>query len=281
MPSLWSGSLTFGLVSIPVRLEVSRRSQRLSFNLLCPDCLGRINQVPYCPACDEYRERAELKKGYQYQKDEYVVMELENFTKAESNASRNIEVIAFVEAETLKPVFLDRTYYLVPEAGAEKGYALLHRGMQETNKVAITRFVMRGKEYIGAVNFADGGLMMHILFHQGEFKHASDIVPELDIEVSSKELDLAEQIIENMSEDFSEEMLNDEYRERLLDIIQQRIDGKSVVVTETKKPAKVVDLMEALKKSLDATSLDATSQEKSDEDVETSEKKPTRQRKRA
>ena len=276
MPSLWSGSLTFGLVSIPVRLEVSRRSQRLSFNLLCPDCLGRINQLPYCPACDEYRERAELKKGYQYQKDEYVVMEPEDFTKAESHASRNIEVIAFVEAETLKPVFLDRTYYLVPEAGAEKGYALLHRGMQETNKVAITRFVMRGKEYIGAVNFADGGLMMHILFHQGEFKHASEVVSELDVEVSSKELDLAEQIIENMSEDFSEEMLNDEYRERLLDIIQQRIDGKSVVVTETKKPAKVVDLMEALKKSLDATS-----REKSDEDVETSEKKPTRQRKRA
>ena len=276
MPSLWSGSLTFGLVSIPVRLEVSRRSQRLSFNLLCPDCLGRINQLPYCPACDEYRERAELKKGYQYQKDEYVVMEPEDFTKAESHASRNIEVIAFVEAETLKPVFLDRTYYLVPEAGDEKGYALLHRGMQETNKVAITRFVMRGKEYIGAVNFADGGLMMHILFHQGEFKHASEIVPELDIEVSSKELDLAEQIIENMSEDFSEEMLNDEYRERLLDIIQQRIDGKSVVVTETKKPAKVVDLMEALKKSLEATS-----REKPEEDVETSEKKPTRQRKRA
>ena len=276
MPSLWSGSLTFGLVSIPVRLEVSRRSQRLSFNLLCPDCLGRMNQVPYCSACDEYRERAELKKGYQYQKDEYVVMEPEDFTKAESNASRNIEVIAFVEAETLKPVFLNRTYYLVPEPDAEKGSALLHRGMQETNKVAITRFVMRGKEYIGAVNFADGGLMMHILFHQGEFKHASQVVPDLDVEVSAKELDLAEQIIENMSEDFSEEMLNDEYRERLLDIIQQRIDGKSVVVAETKKPAKVLDLMEALKKSLDATS-----REESEEDVETSEEKPTRQRKQA
>ncbi len=276
MPSLWSGSLTFGLVSIPVRLEVSRRSQRLSFNLLCPDCLGRINQVPYCPACDQDRERSELKKGYQYQKDEYVVMEPEDFAKAESNASRNIEVIAFVEAATLKPVFLARTYYLVPEPDAEKGYALLHRGMQETNKVAITRFVMRGKEYIGAVNFADGGLMMHILFHQGEFQQARDVVPELDVEVSGKELDLAEQIIENMSEEFSEDMLNDEYRERLLDVIQQRIDGKSVVVAETKKPAKVVDLMEALKKSLDATS-----REKSEEAVPTSEEKPTRQRKQA
>ena len=276
MPSLWSGSLTFGLVSIPVRLEVSRRSQRLSFNLLCPDCLGRINQVPYCPAYDQDRDRSELKKGYQYQKDEYVVMELEDFAKTESNASRNIEVIAFVGAETLKPVFLARTYYLVPEPEAEKGYALLHRGMQETNKVAITRFVMRGKEYIGAVNFADGGLMMHILFHQGEFKHARDVVPQLDVEVSAKELDLAEQIIENMSEDFSEDMLNDEYRERLLDVIQQRIDGKSVVVAETKKPAKVVDLMEALKKSLAATS-----REKSEEAVQTSEEKPTRRRKQA
>ena len=276
MPSLWSGSLTCGLVSIPVRLEVSRRSQRLSFNLLCPDCLGASTRSPTAPPVIKIGTSSELKKGYQYQKDEYVVMEPEDFAKAESNASRNIEVIAFVGAETLKPVFQARTYYLVPEPEAEKGYALLHRGMQETNKVAITRLVMRGKEYIGAVNFADGGLMMHILFHQGEFKHARDVVPQLDVEVSAKELDLAEQIIENMSEDFSEDMLNDEYRERLLDVIQQRIDGKSVVVAETKKPAKVVDLMEALKKSLDATS-----REKSEEAVQTSEKKPTRRRKQA
>lgn len=256
MPSLWSGSLTFGLVSIPVRLEVSRSSQRISFNLLCPECLGRINQVPYCPACDEYRDRADLKKGYEYQKDEYVVIEPEDLAEVESSASRNIEVIAFVDATRLQPVLLDRTYYLVPEPQSEKGYALLHRGMQETKKIAIARFVMRGKEYIGAVNFGERGLMMHILFHKGEFKREQEVIPDLSVELSSKELDLAEQIIENMSEEFSEEMMTDQYRERLLEVIQQKIEGKEVHVAETRKPAKVVDLMDALKKSLEATARD-------------------------
>ena len=152
MPALWSGSLTFGLVSIPVRLEVSRRSQRLSFNLLCPDCLGRINQLPYCPTSDEYRERAELKKGYQYQKDEYVVMEPEDFTKAESHASRNIEVIAFVEAETLKPVF--HKPHLLPGAGtgrreglrsASQGYAGSQQGCHHSLRHA-RQGVHRGRE---------------------------------------------------------------------------------------------------------------------------------------
>ncbi len=276
MPSLWSGSLSFGLVSIPVRLEVSRRSQRLGFNLLCPECLGRINQVPYCPACDEYRERAELKKGYQYQPDEYVLIDPEDLSTAESNASRNIEVIAFVDAAELKPVYLNRTYYLVPEADAEKSYALLHRSMRETRKVAIARFVMRGKEYIGAVNFSERGLMMHILFHKGEFKDIEDVIPDLEIEVSSKELNLAEQIIEKYVQDFSEDMLNDEYRIRLLDVIRQKIEGRSIVVAETRKPAKVVDLMEALKKSLDATS-----GRRQDENREDAGELPEKKRKQA
>lgn len=253
MPSLWSGSITFGLVSIPVRLESSLRSKDLAFNFLHQECLQRINQKFYCPSCEQYLERDELVRGYEYEKDRFVVMEAEDFEKAEGPASRTIDVIGFVDRSDLQPVYLNKTYYLVPEAGSEKGYLLLLQGMQETGKVAITRFVMRGKEYIGAVDFSDKGLFLHILFHQGEFKHFEEVFQLPEVSVKEKELSLARQIIENLSENFSEDMLQDQYRERVLNVIRQKIEGKQVAVAEKKHPAKVVDLMEALKKSLQAT----------------------------
>ena len=134
-----------------------------------------------------------------------------------------------------------------------KVWDLLLKGMQQAGKVAITRFIMRGKEYIASVDFNQHGLMLHILFHQGEFKHIEEVFTLPELELKEKEMDLAVQIIENLSENFSEEMLADEYRERLLTIIRQRIEGQEVVLSEAKQPAKVVDLMEALKKSLEVT----------------------------
>ncbi len=253
MASLWSGSISFGLVSIPVRLEVSQRSQNISFNLLHEKCLTRIQQRTYCPSCEEYLERSDLVKGYQYEKDNYVVITPEDLESAEAGASRNIDVVAFVDETQLKPVHLNKTYYLVPEAGAEKAYVLLQKGMKETGKVAITRFVMRGKEYIGAVSFEPPGLRLHVLFHKGEFTHLSEVLQLPEVEVQEKELDLAVQIIENLSEEFSEDLLEDQHRERLLEVIRRRIEGEQVVVAESKEPAKVVDLMEALKKSLEVS----------------------------
>lgn len=274
MAALWSGSISFGMVSIPVRLEVSQRSQNISFNLLHEKCLNRIQQKSYCPACDEYLERSDLVKGFQYEKDNYVVISPEDLESAEAGASRSIEVIAFVDSSELKPVHLNKTYYLVPEAGAEKAYVLLKEGMEETGKVAVARFVMRGKEYIGAINFESAGLMLHILFHAGEFTHLRDLLNLPEVEIQEKELDLAVQIIENLTEDFSEEMLQDEHRERLLEVIRKKIEGEQIVVAESKEPAKVVDLMEALKKSLEASK----TKEKA-EDAELTEEEPaTRKR---
>jgi len=163
------------------------------------------------------------------------------------------DVIAFVEESQLKPVHLNRTYYLVPEAGSEKAYTLLLRGMKKTGKAAVTRFVMRGTEYIGAVASNSEGLMLHILHHKGEFRHMEEVVSLPEVELREKEMDLAVQIIDNLTEDFSEDMFTDEHRERLLEVIRQKIEGEQVVLAEPKRPAKVIDLMEALKKSLEMT----------------------------
>ena len=253
MPSLWSGSITFGLVSIPVRLETSQKSKSLSFNLLHGECRHRVSQKYYCSQCETYVERKDLQRGYQYEKDHYVLLEPGDFEKAEGEASRNIEVIGFVDRSAVMAAHLNRTYYLVPEEGAEKGYLLLLRGMQETDTLAMTRFVMRGKEYIGAVGFAERGLLLHILFHKGEFKRLEDVVRLPEVKINAKELGLAKQIIDNLTEDFSEEMLADQYRDRLMGVIQHKLEGEEITVAEKRRPAKVVDLMQALKRSLEAT----------------------------
>ncbi len=215
--------------------------------------MNRIRQKQFCPHCEEYLERSDLVKGYEYEKDQFVVMESGDLEQAEAGASRSIEVVAFVDESQINPMHLSKTYYLVPEAGSEKSYILLLEGMQETGRVGITRFVMRGKEYIGAVQAAKKGLMLHILFHASEFKQMSDVFELPEVDVRDKERDLAIQIIDNLTEDFSDEMLADEHRERLLEVIRQKIEGQRVVVAETKQPAKVVDLMEALKRSLELT----------------------------
>ena len=253
MPTFWSGSITFGLVSIPVRLETSLRSKELSFHLLHKKCHQRINQHYYCPSCETHLPREELVRGYEYEKDRYVVLNPEDFQKVEGADSRSIDVIGFVEREALAPVYLNKTYYLAPEQGSEKGYRLLLKGMQQTGKAAITRFVMRGKEYISAVASSEKGLLLHILFHKGEFKDIEDIVSLPRVELKEKELVLARQIIENLSEEFSEEMLINQHQQRLLKVIRQKVEGKEVTVAEKRRSAKVVDLMEALKQSLQAT----------------------------
>ena len=279
MPALWSGSITFGLVSIPVRLETSQRSQHLGFNLLHQECGQRIKQKYYCPSCDKLLERSELARGYEYEKDHYVILDPEDFKRADGEASRNIEVLAFVDRSEIKPVHLNRTYYLVPEEGAEKGYLLLLEGMQRTSRLAITRFIMRGKEYIGAVGYTDQGLMLHILFHQGEFQEMPQASEPRKVELKDKEVDLAVQIIENLTEDFSEDLLVDTHRERLLEIIRQKVSGQQVTVAEKKKPAQVVDLMEALKRSL-AETADRKPASRVDE-IATRKKPKQRKRKQA
>ena len=129
MLSLWSGSITFGLVSSPVRVETSQRRQDLSFNFLHKVCKQRVNQKYFCPVCEEYLTREDLICEYEYEKGSYVVLEREDFEKAEGEASRNIEIIAFVDRSRLQPSFLNRTYYLLPQEGAEKGYLLLLKAM--------------------------------------------------------------------------------------------------------------------------------------------------------
>jgi len=256
MASMWSGSITFGLVSVPVQLHSALNSKDdISFNLLHKECKSRIKQQTYCPTCDRTVDRNDLVKGYEYAKGQYVVMEDADFDKLEVIATRNIDVMAFVDLKEVDPVYFNRPYFLTPEPGSEKTFTLLVRAMEKSQKVALVRFVMRGKEYVGCISPRDKGLVLFVMYHQEEVRDFQQFSTEYKVELRDKEISLAEHLIENLTEHFDGELLKDKYREKLVEIINQKVQGYSIAAVPAKRPpAKVVNLMDALKKSVMETS---------------------------
>ena len=146
--AVWTGTITFGLVSIPVKLFTATTSHDISFNLLHGECKHRINLQNYCPHCERVVERSELVKGYQYEKDKYVVIDEEDLKSVKPESSSALDIVQFIDAKEVDPIYFDKTYYLGPDKGSEKAFALLAKGMEETKKAAIGKFVMRNHEYL-------------------------------------------------------------------------------------------------------------------------------------
>lgn len=254
MASMWSGSISFGLVLIPVRLHSAVTSKDISFNLLHRECKGRIQQKIFCPTCDRVVERDELVKGYQYAKDQYVLMEDKDFEKLEVQASRNIGVESFVDLKDVDPLYFDRPYYLEPENGSERAYQLLLSAMKDAHKAGLCRYVMRSKEYVGLIYPLDKGMALYVLHQHDEVKPIADVVTLPKLKVSPKEVEMARQIIENMTDEFEPEKLTESYREQLTEILNQKVQGKEIAFPQAQpQPAKVVNLMDALRKSLKAS----------------------------
>jgi DNA end-binding protein Ku len=234
-----------------VQLHSALHYKDISFNLLHKECKSRIKQQTYCPTCDRTIDRSELVKGYEYSKDQYVIMEDADFDKVEVSASRNIDVMAFVDLKSVDPIYFSRPYFLTPEPGSEKTFTLLVRAMEKSHKVGVVRYVMRGKEYVGCVAPRGKGLLLFVMYHQDEVKDIGDFSTDYKVALRDKEVTLAEQLIDNLTEDFSPEMLKDNYREKLMEILDQKMQGRAIALAPAKRPpAKVVNLMDALKKSV-------------------------------
>jgi DNA end-binding protein Ku len=248
--TLQSGTISFGLVTIPIRLFTAASSESLSFNLIHAKCGSRIRQQQICPACNVVLTRNDLVRGYEISKDQYVHLTDEELEALEQEASQLIEIVEFVPLEKVDPVYFERTYYLGPGKGGEKPYRLLAEAMANTQRVALAKFVMRGKENLVLIRPSQGGLMLHGMYFADEVRDFKEIEVG-NAEVKPGELDLAVRLIEGLSTDeFRPEQYHDEYRERVLNLIQQKAEGKEIALTPRAEPAVVVDLMEALKASL-------------------------------
>ena len=261
--SMGSGTISFGLVSIPIRMFTAASSGRLAFNQLHEKCGSRIKQQLMCPVCNETVDRTSLVKGYEFAKEQYVRFTDEELKAIEEENSRMIEIQEFVPLEKVDPIFFENTYYLGPDKGGDKAYRLLADAMTKSKRVALAKYVMRGKGNLVLIRAAQDGLMLHTMYFADEVRDFSE-VEKGDAQPRANELDLAKMLIDQLSTDkFEPIKYKDEYRDKLLGIIEMKVEGKEIT---TSAPAaertQVIDLMDALKQSLEQRGAQAAPERK-------------------
>ena len=250
--SLSKGTLSFGLVTVPIQLySASESSAAISFNLLHEKCHSRLKQQYICPKDDEIVPRSDMVKGYEFAKDQYVVFSEEELKSMAEEASRTIEITEFVPASKVDPIYFEGAYYLGPDKGGERAYALLAAAMRQTGRSALAKWAARGKMYLAMVRAVEKGLVMQVLHYADEVRPISE-VPIGDTTVKDAELKLAVQLVEQIAaEEFKPENYEDGVRKRYLEAIQRKVEGQEVKSAPTEEqPAQIIDLMEALKASL-------------------------------
>ena len=250
--STGSGTISFGLVSIPVKFYTAASSESVSFNQLHAKCGSRIKQQTFCPVCNETVERSALVKGYEFTKDQYVRFTDEEFRSLEGEASKVIDIAEFVPLPRVDPIYFEKTYYLGPDKGGEKAYRLLAEAMAKTDRVALAKFVMRGKESLVLIRPAQGGLMLHTMYFADEVRDFGEIDKGQSAKIKEGELELAVRLIDELSQgEFKPEQYQDDYRLRILDLVNLKVEGKEVTAVGPEvQRAHVIDLMDALKESL-------------------------------
>jgi DNA end-binding protein Ku len=247
--SVWKGHLTFGLISIPVHMSAAARGERISFNQLHKVCHSRLKQPLFCPVCNRNVERSEIVKGYEYEKDQYVLFSEEELDKIEPPSARVMEILEFVKLDEMDPLYFDSSYYIAPEEGGVKAYQLLMKAMQESGYGAIAKLTMHQREQIVIIRPGSKGMTLHTMFYLNEIRNA-DVVPTDKVEIKEQEKKLAEQLIQSLAAPFQPEKYRDEYQENVKGMIAAKLKGQEVAEAPQPHMAPVIDLMEALKKSL-------------------------------
>ena len=247
--SVWKGHLTFGLVSLPVRLFSAARAESVSFNLLHKSDNSRIKQITYCQAEDKPVSRSDLVKGYEYEKDRYVVIEDDEIKKVAPKTAKVMEILEFVETKDIDPVYLESSYYMAPEAGGEKAYALLFEALRKSSYSGVAKIAMHNREHIVILRPGPRGILLHTMYFTNEIRQVDEFRTNLEL-VKEKESALAMSLIEALAADFEPEKYTDNYRDNLLKMIEAKKAGQEVVATPEPQQTKVIDIMEALKASL-------------------------------
>jgi DNA end-binding protein Ku len=252
----WKGYLKISLVNIPIKVfPATESSGSISFNQLHAECQTRIQQKKWCPHCEREVPNTEIVKGFEFEKGRYVIMSDEDLDKVRPESTRVIDLVQFADSASLDPMYVDRTYYLAPDGGvAADAFAVMRDGMR--GKIGIGKLALYGREYLVAVRPFERGIVMHTLHHAAEMR-GIDSVEELSsvpASVKPEEMKLARQVIQTFEQPLNLADYKDEYRAGLQQIIDAKIAGEEVVATAVETPTKVVNLMDALRKSLDTVS---------------------------
>lgn len=254
MPAtVWKGYLSFGLVSFPIRLFAAARPETVHFHMLHKKDLSRIREVLYCAEEDVPVERADIVKGYEYEKNKYVVIEPEELEQVAPPTASAMEILQFVAMKEVDPVYLETSYYVAPEEAVSKPYTLLLEAMKQTGYDAVAKVTMHQREHIVIIRPTDKGMMLHTMYFVDELHEANQTFAGKAEKFDKKELDLAKQLINSLASPFHPEQYQDEYRKNVEKLITTKRNGKKVVPIRQPKTAPVADLMKALQQSLAQT----------------------------
>ncbi len=259
--STGSTTISFGLVSIPIKLYTATSSQSVGFNQLHAECGSRVRQQLICPVHDRPIERGEIVKGYEFSKGQYVVFSNEELSALESEKTNTIELTEFVPAETVDFVQIEKTTYIGPDKGGHKAYNMLGHAMRHTEVVAIGRYNARGKSYVVMIRPYHKGLALHQLYYADEVRPFEDVEIGDDVPFSAKEQEMAEKLIDMMRSDaFDAGQYRDDYSDRVRRAAEQKAEGMEITTAPEQPPAQIIDLFEALKRSLESSEAKAKDQ---------------------
>jgi DNA end-binding protein Ku len=248
--TVWKGYLSFGLISIPIRLFAAARPNRISFRQIVKETMRPIKQQLYSPELDRVVERKEIGKGFEVAKDEYILIDEKEIEKIEPQSSSTMEILEFVKLDEIDPLYFDSSYYTAADEAGRKPYALLMKAMKEAGYCAIAKISMHQREHTVVVRPYKKGLTLHTMFYADEVRDISEYGNIDGVEIKKEELKLAEQLIESLAKPFDADKYSDAYRTQVERMIEAKVAGRETEAAPTRRLAPVVDLMEALQKSL-------------------------------
>ena len=257
--AMWKGAISFGLVTIPVAVYPATEEKTLRFNQLHDDDGGRIRYKRVCEKDGEEVTYEHIVKGYEVEKDRYVVLTDDDFDAVPVASSRAIDIQQFVDIDDIDPMLFKKSYYLVPEETGAKAYALLREAMKEDDRVGIAKVSFRDREHIAALRFKEDAFVLETMFWPDEIRQADFGGVDVKADVRDQELTMARQLIDSLTSEWSPEQYHDAYRDALVQIVEAKLNGEEIEIVEPEPAAKVVDLMEALKASVAAAKKDAGS----------------------
>jgi len=277
--SVWKGSISFGLLTIPIQLFTAARSDRTYLHQIHRECNTRLRQPLFCPTCDRVVDRSEVIRGYEYDDGHYVLVEDEELKKITPRSGKMMEILAFVKKEEVDPIYFDASYFALPDKDNPKPYVLLLKALEDTGRIAIATVTMHQREYTVFIRPRERGLTIHTMYFANEIRQVEGYgKTDHEIKLRPQEIKLAEQLVESLSAEFNPEEYHDTFQDHLKALIEAKQKGKTIVEQHAPAHARVIDMMEALKRSL-RNSEGAHKQKKPARAHETGEEREVRRRK--
>lgn len=254
MHTMWKGSISFGLVHIPIKLFSATEDKDIKLRMLHKECHSPLKYERTCPVCEKEVTNEDIIKGYEYEPGKYVVLNKEDLDELAFEQNKSVEIIDFVKLEDIDPIYFNRSYFIGPNENGQKAYALLKQAMEQSGKIGVAKITIRSKQHLAVVRVYKNTLVLETIYFPDEVRNVNHVpgLPE-NIEITEKEMETAIQLIEQLTTTFEPEKYTDDYRTALMDLIQAKITGNEVKHANEAPKTNVVDLMEALQASIDQT----------------------------